>query len=108
MLTSVTSQIVVMLTSSAIHILVMLTSLESSIRVDVARKPNCGHVDVSREPTITRISASEADLKVKKTSAEFFISFAFLRGSISTGCPVEKFTSFRGNKLLNGTIDFQY
>ena len=55
----------------------------NSGHVDVARKPNFGHVDVSREPTITRISASKADLKLKKASAEFFTPFAFLRGSIT-------------------------
>jgi len=52
----------------------------NSGHVDVARKPNFGHVDVSREPTITRISASKADLTLKKASAEFFTPFAFLRG----------------------------
>ena len=83
-LTSVNIQILVILTFLDSQILVILTFLESSILViDVFSQPNSGHVDVSRQPTITRISASEADLKLKKSSAEFFTPFALLRGSIS-------------------------
>ena len=83
-LTSVNIQILVILTFLDSQILVILTFLESSILViDVFSQPNSGHVDVSRQPTITRISASEADLKLKKSSAEFFTLFALLRGSIS-------------------------
>ena len=83
-LTSVIIQILVILMFLDSQILVILTFLESSILViDVFSQPNSGHVDVSRQPTITRISASEADLKLKKASAEFFTPFALLRGSIS-------------------------
>ena len=77
-----------MLTSAAIQILV----------VDVFSQPNSGHVDVSRQPTITRISASEADLKLKKSSAEVFTQFALLRGSISL---IYQFFSNRGRVPLS-------
>merc|ERR1712240_343425 len=83
-MTSVDSQILVILTFLDGQILVILTFLDSSILViDFFSQPNFGHVDVSRQPTITRISASEADLKLKKSSAEFFTPFALLRGSTS-------------------------
>ena len=47
----------------------------NSGHVDVARKPNFGHVDVSREPTITRISASKADLELKRLQLNFLHHF---------------------------------
>ena len=99
-LTSVNSQILVILTFLDSQILVILTFLESSILViDVFSQPNSGHVDVSRQPTITRISASEADLKLKKSSAEFFTPFALLRGSISL---IYQFFSDHGRVPLKG------
>ena len=83
-LTSVNIQILVILTFLDSQILVILTFLDSSILViDFFSQPNSGHVDVSRQPTITRISASEADLKLKKALAEFFTPFSMLRGSRS-------------------------
>ena len=66
------------------QIVVILTSATGSILViDFFSQPNSGHIDVFWTTTITRISASEADLRLKKASAEFFTSFSLLRGSIS-------------------------
>ena len=80
--------------------MVILTFLESSILViDVFSQPNSGHVDVSRQPTITRVLAFEADLKLKKSSAEFFTPFALLRGSISL---IYQFFSNHGRVPLKG------
>ena len=91
MLTSVTSQILVVLFSNSDY-------------VDVSGKLNSGHVDVarkpvSREPTIMRISASKTDLKLKKASAGFFTPFAFLRGSITM---IYQFFSDHGRVHLKG------
>ena len=67
-----------------IQIVVILTSATGSILViDFFSQPNSGHIDVFWTTTITRISASEADLKLKKASAEFFTPFSLLRGSRS-------------------------
>ena len=83
-LTSPLVQILVILTSPPVQILVILTSATGPILViDFFSQPNSGHIDVFWTTTITRISASEADLKLKKASAEFFTPFSLLRGSIS-------------------------
>ena len=83
-LTSPLVQILVILMPPPIQIVVILTSATGSILViDFFSQPNSGHIDVFWTTTITRISASEADLRLKKASAEFFTSFSLLRGSIS-------------------------
>ena len=76
--------IVVILTSISVQILVILTSTTSPILViDFFSQPNSGHIDVFWTTTITRISASKADLKLKKASGECFTPFSLLRGSRS-------------------------
>ena len=83
-LTSPPVQILVILTSPPFQILVILTSATGPILlIDFFSQPNSGHIDVFWTTTITRISDSEAVLKLKKASAEFFTPFSLLRGSRS-------------------------
>ena len=101
-LTSSAVQILVILTSPPVQILVILTSATGPILViDFFSQPNSGHIDVFWTTTITRISASEADLKLKKASAEFFTPFSLLRGSRSM---IYQFFSDYGRVPLSATI----
>ena len=98
-LTSPLVQILVILTSPPVQILVILTSATGPILViDFFSQPNSGHIDIFWTIIITRISASEADLKLKKSLAEVFTQFALLRGSISL---IYQFFSNRGRVPLS-------
>ena len=71
----------VILTSPSVQILVILTPTNGPILViDFFSQPNSGHIDVFWTTTITRISASEANLRLKKAIDEFLQREEFLEG----------------------------